>query len=275
MFVLFFIPSYKRPRLIVGLTLVPLLIMFNPILVSFLLQFTFPTVLWRFSYMFPVGVVIAMCCFITLENSALSRATKFFRLTPFGLLLFPIPHLDQFQFLRYPTLQSVNPGNSPANWDDLVKYISQKGEIKVLTDPVTGYVLSAMTKVRHEHNKFHETDVGSLRKYRYAPNTFLDYAIAARWFLIVNLRDGQPSANGRKSKHWPEDIMYVSRYYPTEMLEWLQIKNNASTENELVTTTDGIGKQLPAHMRLIWQKNNIWVFSLKRTYGEMEGRGLI
>ena len=126
-------------------------------------------------------------------------------------------------------MQSVNPGNSPANWDDLIKLIDQKGEIQVLTDPVTGYVLSAMTKVHHDHNKFHETDVGSLRKYRYAPNSFLDYAIEGGWFLIVNLRDGQPSANGRKSKHWPEDIMYVSRYYPAELLEWLQITNNSNT----------------------------------------------
>ena len=137
---------------------------------------------------------------------------------------------------------SVDQQKGAGLWKDLIHYLDKiPGQTEVLTDYVTNYVLT--TALRHEgipnpketwqkRVNFFDGDY---------EDKLLYYGVDDK-LLIVNLRDGDQSQNGRLSGHWPEDILSVSN--PNDLRSFLSSR--------------------PADFELMWEKDRIWVYKILR-----------
>lgn len=254
---LYFMPILRsyRTKIITALIFVPIVTMFSPTFTVFFLEWTLPSVLWRLAYMIPIGVVTALCIV-----SMITLLKKKFVLAMIGLAiiflqLVPFPGLENLQHTRYTSLSIIDKRNTPNHWADLIGFMSGHRDMNILSDPITGYVLTALTGVRHSHSKFHSTKVGDINKQRYGPNSFLDHAEEGDWMFVINLRDGVDSINGKRSGHWPRATTVVGNYYSDQLLEWLSIDRLHRTH---------LSSKLPSHFELAWHRDSIWVFLLKR-----------
>ncbi|MBO67039.1 MAG: hypothetical protein CL398_01890 [Acidiferrobacteraceae bacterium] len=254
---LYFIPTSRsyRTKIITVLIFVPLLAIFNPIFTEIFLQWTMPSVLWRLTYMVPIGVVAALCILSMIEQLKVKLVLALISLAIIFLQLVPFPGLEQLQHTRYTSLSIIDKRNTPRHWADLIEFMSERQGINILTDPVTGYMLGALTGVSHSHSKFHATKIGDINKSQYGPNSFVDHAKEGDWMFVVNLRDGIDSINGKRSGHWSRDISLVSNYYSDQLLNWLSIDRLYRTH---------LLSELPPHFELVWYQDSIWVFLLKQ-----------
>ena len=105
-----------------------------------------------------------------------------------------------------------------------------EGKQYILTDPVTGYIVSALTPHQTFRHKFYASEY--YQAFPFAFEDYSDFPLSRYrgWLLVVNLRDGGHSQAGEISGHWPEDILKVSEYYPSNLLQHLRMhKNNFET----------------------------------------------
>ena len=110
----------------------------------------------------------------------------------------------------------------------------------VLTDPITGYVVRALTKHAVFGFKFHEGPPFIPINYAgYGPTSFKGYE---SWLFIENKRDGSSSNNGEKSGHWPADVMRVSSNYSEGLTNFL--------------------KEPPQYFHLLWENDGIRIFEI-------------
>jgi len=260
---LFIVPIQFRIQLILALTIAPVIFMFNPLSAGWFLQHSEPTVLWRLSYMYPVGVVAAICLFSIVKWARVFSVLRLFMFAAIVLLLFPISLLREVQHHRWPTLVAVNEANSPMIWADLIDFFAVKGHVNVLTDPVTGYILSGLSPVAHAHRKFQEVEAGSLARENYSTESFLDHAKEGDWWIVVNLRDGAESNIGIRSGHWPYDIVKVRQHYSRNLLSWLKVDVVGNSNSSFTHDPANAGHERPTHLRLEWHEDRIWVFSLR------------
>ena len=157
-----------------------------------------------------------------------------------GTLVLPLSDDNSLRQLRYATLRGVAPSNDYRNWDDLIEELRVFRYRHVLTDPVTGYVITAMTKNRTFGFKFHGSgDLLNPNVPAYGSNSFEDYV---GWLLVLNLRNGGYSENGSQSGHWPGDALKTSKFYSAQLVEFL--------ENP------------PPHIQLIWESDSIKLFEI-------------
>ena len=226
------------PFLVAGM-LSPLFTVFNPFFVDLFLRHTTYITLWRFCYMIPLVFVAGYLFYKAMTRFRQSTLIgKFgYGLMVVGLiaLLFPI-QVGSFTvpYSRMQTLMPVKKENSPEHWADLLEYLRTlpKRE-QILTDPVTGYFVSALTKhhsprykffkLRYKHLSFDSYDDKPLAKYK-------------NWLVIVNLRDGGHSRTGELSRHWSADVLKVSRQYTPQLIAHL--KDNPNRFKELWSTQD-------------------------------------
>ncbi|MEK9943281.1 MAG: hypothetical protein VW771_12510, partial [Gammaproteobacteria bacterium] len=148
-----------RSPTVLALIATPLMTVFNPIFASLFSTFTLPSVLWRLFYMVPIGVLLASIV-VGLVYLSYSRVLKYGS----GAILlltasFPLPGMTFFQY-RVESLQATPRFNSPEIWGDLIHEVRELGRVNVLTVPVTGYVLSALSKAEHSLNIFCPTEFG-------------------------------------------------------------------------------------------------------------------
>ena len=209
--------------------------------------------------MTPIGVLAAICLFAQFDDWRSRKNIAF--IVCLLIALIPFRGLEQLQHLRYSTLSAIPKNNSSHIWNDLIQIIEEKGRVNLLTDPVTGYVLSGMTRANHSHSKFLETDEGNINKASYNSNSFYDYAREGEWLFIVNLRNGANNKNGQISGHWPLTVMKVSDYYSDELLSWLNIERPTSIDLE-GKERQSLKASYPPHFQLIWEHDHIKVFSL-------------
>ncbi len=213
-----------NPFLVAGM-LSPLFTVFNPLFVDLFLRHTTYITLWRFCYMIPLVFVAGYLfykAFTRFRGSTVVGKVGY-GLMVFGLvaLLFPI-QFGSFTvpYSRMQTLMPVKKENSPEHWADLLNYLrTLPNRELILTDPVTGYFVSALTKHHSPRYKFF--------KLRYKQFNFDSYenkplAKYKNWLIIVNLRDGGYSKTGELSRHWPADILKVSRRYKPELIAHLE-----------------------------------------------------
>jgi hypothetical protein len=202
--------------------------LFNPAFCAFFLKMTGAEVLWRLTYLVPFftigGFVIVNNVSNMLEKKYIKVnqgfAVALLLIVPFSVTVFDNGAMPILGDSKLWTLAPTATRNNHKHWDDLISRLNQiNGRKNILTDPITGYVLSATTKHSHARWKFHKIDYIEFNKPGYSKRSFEDYA---GWLLVVNRRDGDLSFTGRESGHWPVDIMQVSKHYEEEFLDFVR-----------------------------------------------------
>jgi hypothetical protein len=235
----------ERPTFFSVLFIVPIATIFNPVFVALFLYWSEQDVVWRISYMAPVGLCAVYIAYALFRRRVHSGSAK--SLINFGayclvlvLLIIPYSSTQALQQLRYSTLSHISDANDYRNWQDLIQELQKYRHRHVLTDPITGYIISAMTDNRTFGFKFHGTGgFLDLNVPDYGRNSFEDYI---GWLIVLNQRDGGFSSNGDQSGHWPGDTLMVSQFYSPKLVEFL------------VTP--------PPHIRKIWEGPLVKVFEV-------------
>ena len=198
---------------------------FNPLYVSLFLTMSSGEVLWRHAYLFPGALILTIEYARLLQIKKVERIIQRRRSKMWRFLFFTSPFLaimvasTGFALSidgKRMTFRAVPSETSHEQWGDLVHFLSKfPATTHLLTDPVTGYVLSGLTKVSHSRWKFHKVDYIEFNLPGYSPGNYDAYV---GWLLVVNQRDGGKSHLGEASGHWSREIMQVSRHYSPEFL---------------------------------------------------------
>ncbi|MDJ0957164.1 MAG: hypothetical protein QNI91_09915 [Arenicellales bacterium] len=233
-----------NPYVLMGMVS-PLFTVFNPVFVDIFLRVRDVHVLYRLGYMIPLHMAAACLIWYLLKDwpsqSAIRRGLTGALV---GLLVSTLFSFDgrfiHSQYSRIPTLAAVEENRSARHWKDLLDFLNTlEGRQLIYTDPVTGYLVTAFThhqslrykftKAYHRPLNFDSYDSLPLKQYRGG-------------LLVINLRDGGESETGRLSRHWPADILAVSRHYSEKLLEH-------------------VGSH-PSYFPLMWSSNDISVHQI-------------
>ena len=241
------INRYKKNLFILAGMLSPIVTILNPFFIDLFLRHYNSTTVWRLCYLIPVHFVAAdlfVHYIKTLrEYAALKKVGVSSIIVAMVVLLLPIENTwRKIHYSRFPTLGQSDEKLSQHYYQDLITNLeSLEHSYKVLTDPVTGYMVSAMTQHRSTRNKF-------FRDYRFKHFTLPDYSNSPlrkyrNHLLIVNKREKNLSRVGRLSEHWAENQWSnTDRYYPPRLLNHLS--NN------------------PSRFELLWSGNNVQVYKV-------------
>jgi hypothetical protein len=215
----------------------PLVTLFNPVFVDLFLRFSYPEVLWRFALMMPLGFAAALLVW-------LPQPARWQRWAVPALLLGLLWPLDPAPVRGWDTrlysVLPVSPANDHRQWADLYAYLRGQGKQNILTDPVTGYAVPGLTGRKYRGGyKYWPMPEYLLNRRQLQVADFDKYR---GWTLVVNLRDGEPSRNGRLSRHWPEDVLRVSQYYSPQFRKLLRSR--------------------PDRFRVLWGRDRIRVFEI-------------
>lgn len=204
----------KSTYLVAGM-LSPFVTVFNPIFTDFFLRYSWPEVLWRMCYMIPiafVGAYIAGTKLQTLRARHICiKVASAAWLLLLLILLFPVhSRYLNTNDSRIFTLRAVKKDNDYRIWGDMYRYLDTLKPTTIITDPVTGYTINALTDHRYPGYKFNGLGAPDLTK------TEIDKRFLTLYnnsILIINQRDGGYSRDGRISRHWDARILEVHRYY--------------------------------------------------------------
>ena len=245
-FVLWFQFFRRQPLLVAGM-LVPLFTIFNPLFVDLFIRIKDDHSLWRLCYLIPLYPVAGLFIVRFTDTMGTDRSEGFFQK---GLILAIVLALVILPFStglnRYVRLSNrpVAEANSYHLWQDLLDELNSytKSE-RILTDPVTGYVISALTPHHTFRYKFFASELYHAFPFVFEHYDDLPLGRYRGWLLVINKREGNNSRTGSISRHWPEDIMKVSKYYPENLLSHL--------------------KDNPELYELVWGQNRISVYRIR------------
>jgi hypothetical protein len=242
------IKSFKNNAYVMSAMLSPLFTVFNPFFVDLFLRYSVGDMLWRITYLLPLALVAAFVSVISIQfiyqGVIAKKVAGLFGLFLLSGLLFPLKttYFDN-QYSRLSTLKAVAKENSPAHWNDLIEYLQGiENEKIIITDPVTGYMVTSITRHRSYRYKFH-------RHWGYIEFNFDDYSKHPLdrykgYLFIINKRNGGFSESGRVSKHWSENILQLEEFYSSDKLD------------EYVSLN-------PDRFKLLWEKDRVWVYLIK------------
>ncbi len=226
------------PYLIMGM-LSPLLTVFNPLFVDLYLRFGYQHVLYRFTYMVPLHFVAVYGTYLLAQPLFRDKRYSIRTLLPMtlfaGLLivcLFPLQgrFIDApYSHARLNSLARIPENLTPLHWHDLIDYLRElETPQHILTDPVTGYMIGALTIHNAPRYKFTQRQHININHEDYSNNPLARYKGS---LLIINLRNGERSESGRLSGHWPQDILTISPYYSQQLRQ--HIADNPDRFSEL------------------------------------------
>jgi len=229
------IKRYLSNPFILAAMLSPIATFLNPFFVDLFLRHYNSTTLWRLCYLIPIHFVAADL-FVHYasqfrKKSFVTKLISTITLVAMVGLLLPIKNTWQgVHYSRFPTLERSDKTLSYPYYNDLISYLeSLEKPYQVLTDPMTGYVLSAMTKHTSYRRKF-------FRDYRFKSFTFQDYstnplAKYKGYLLVTNQRLHSTSRIGELSGHWRKDEwQQVHHYYPPQLTAHLKANPQRFTE---------------------------------------------
>ena len=140
-------------------------------------------------------------------------------------------------------MKKVSADNDHRVWQDLYAYLgTMDKKYNVLTDPVTGYTVRALTRHNYSGAKFHTIDWGGYQQLEFKSYTLKKYAKYDGWLFIINQRDGALSETGEVSRHWHAVQLQVHRYYPDDLV--------------------GFVKDHPAAFEELWARDGISVYKI-------------
>lgn len=216
---------FKGQSYIHAMMLLPIFTVFNPFFVDLFLHYTNEHVVWRLLYLLPIHFVAAYLTISFLSTilygSLMRKMLASFALIMIYLMLFPwnVGSIN-LPYSRIYTLDAVESENSPAHWQDLLAQMQTIDSAeKIITDPVTGYLLTALTKHINYRFKF----LPPIDDYAYIFDHYDQDSFnhQAGRLMIVNLRDGGMSQTGAISRHWPADVLKMKQYYPDNLLSFI------------------------------------------------------
>ena len=232
------------PYLLMGM-LSPLFTVFNPVFVDFFLRIRDVHVLYRLGYMIPLAMTGAcLVWFLLFKWRQRQLKRQCLAAVALAALVISLFNFDarfiHSEYSRIPTLLKVNTNQSAQHWHDLLAFLNTIEEPKkIYTDPVTGYVITALTHHRSDRYKFTETFHKPINFDGYDNLPLKPYRGG---LLVVNLRDGSYSQTGELSLHWPADILHLRRSYSEALLDHIQ-KN-------------------PADFPKLWSANDINIYQI-------------
>ena len=228
----------NKPLLICGL-LIPFVTVFNPIFVDVFLRIRGEDVLYRLLYAIPLSAVAAFivfesCCNLrehivsknnVSKTSILQSGIAMFSIIAITLSLVPFKSATSLtQYNRLADMLPVERQQSLRHWQDLSKQLAElPPQDNVLTDPLTGYIITATTKSIAKRYKFttaQHLDLNSLDLTSSKTNPF---AAFQGHYLVINLRDGANSKQGELSQHWSPTVLNVSNYYSQALLDHIRV----------------------------------------------------
>lgn len=229
----------------------PFFTVFNPFFVDLFLRHSYSLLLWRMSFLVPLHLAAAYLFVLAVQyiqqGGYLKKAYGLISIILLITTLFPFKTLYiENTYSRMPTLQAVPAANSPEYWGDLIEYLDGiDDEKKIITDPVTGYMITAMTKHVSSRAKFHRKYKGYI-KFNYEDYSGHPFDRYRGYLFVINKRNGNLSENGRIARHWPENILQVGSYYYSEGFEDYVQSN-------------------PGRFRLLWEQDKIRVYLIGGT----------
>jgi hypothetical protein len=214
LFALRFRAFRDNPYVVAGM-LSPLLTVFNPVFTDFFLRYSWPDVLWRLCYVIPLPFVggyflVRALCWLKAGPGTRRVAGGVVAALLVGLVWPVHAKYIEAPFSRLYSIVPVSRQHDYRKWSDLYAYLNSLAPTGVVTDPVTGYTVKALTQQDYPGYKWHGTDRIDLGREAYEPADFKRFD---GWLLVVNKRNGTPSRTGALSRHWPRDVMMVSKYY--------------------------------------------------------------
>lgn len=227
------------PYLVAGMAM-PILTVFNPVFTDLFLRFSWPEVLWRMCYMIPLPFVGGYFLVRSLTGAfrtpgALPRIGHLAIAAALVGLLLPI----QTTYFNSPyskiyTLAPVAAVNDHRNWRDLLQFLDTLERARIVTDPVTGYVIKGLTAHSYSGHKFHAVRTMRVDRDSYATIYFRD---KRGGLVVINMRDGAESDTGRYGRHWPADILKVSGHYSAAFRDFVTERSDLF---DLLWEGDGI-----------------------------------
>lgn len=248
-YLLFFLNfnRYRNNLFILAGMLSPIFTILNPFFIDLFLRHYSSTTVWRLSYLIPIHFV-AGDLFIHYiktfrERSSLKKVVVSLLLIAMIGLLLPIGNTwKKLHYSRFPSLAQSNEQLSHTNFEDLINaLVSIEPKHKILTDPMTGYMISALTKHTSSRQKF-------FRSRNFKHFTFLDYSDKPlrkykNYLLIVNKREAIRSRIGKLSGHWTDkQWLSIESYYTPALLAHLG--NNQG------------------QFELLWSQNDIQIYKI-------------
>ena len=220
----FNIKKFRNNAFLMAGMMSPFFTVFNPFFTDLFLRHSWGDMLWRMTFLMPIHLVGAYLLVSSIQyiqqGGNLKKAYGI--VTALLLIVFLMPVKTTFlesPYSRVLTLKPVRVENSPEHWSDLIEYLNSIDDKKrIITDPVTGYMLTALTKHTSSRAKFHRKGHGYI-EYNfddYSNNPFDRYK---GYLFIINKRNGGMSKAGRIARHWPENILQVENFYFSENLE--------------------------------------------------------
>jgi len=243
------INKFRNNAFLMAGMLSPFFTVFNPFFTDLFLRHSWGEMLWRMSFLVPLQLVGAYLFVISVQymwaGSYLKKIYGVLVIAILITLLFPFKTtFIENKYSRILTLKAVPVENSPGQWGDLIEYLNSIEKEKwIITDPVTGYLVTAMTRHFSPRKKFHRVWGGYIEYNSddYSNNPFDRYV---GYLFIINKRNGGMSKTGRVAKHWPEGILQIEKYYYSDKLDDY-IRSN------------------PGRFRMLWQKDKIRVYSIE------------
>lgn len=224
---LFHWKRYKYNLFLLAGMLSPIFTILNPFFVDLFLRLDDSTTLWRLCYLIPIHFIAGdLLVHYVQKLWEKDLKIKLYSATVIALvfvLLLPISNTAKdLHFSRFPTLASSEVSISYTGYVDLISYLDALDtHYQVLTDPVTGYLISGLTKHHSERRKF-------FRNHKFKSFSYHDYSSLPldkyrNHLLVVNQRKASNSRIGLLSKHWRKDEWKeIRHYYPPELLDHLE-----------------------------------------------------
>ena len=236
----------SKPLLCCGL-LIPFVTVLNPLFTDVFLRLRGEDTLYRLLYAVPLSAVAAyiitfhLNVFLTSYSKKRITALIIISILVLGLIPFQSSSLLS-QHNRIDDVLPVPKKQSLRHWQDLSHELQTYPEkFNILTDSVTGYIITATTHSINRRYKFTQAQHIDINTLSFnSSNPFSNYK---NQYLIINLRNGQISDHGKLSQHWPEDILNVSTYYSKALLHFI--------------------KQNPEEFSKLWEKNGITIYLIK------------
>ncbi len=228
LYIVFYKKYFTNQSFLLASMLIPVLTVFNPFFTDFFLRIGYSDVLWRFLYMLPLYFVAARLttalCFAT--EKIIRRFINILIVLLMFVLLLPINFGSvNLPYSRIYSLGQPHHQAQPSYWQDLLDYLQGLPEKEVIiTDPVTGYMITALTKHENRRYKFYTRRI-------YDPYIFDDYTDHplkkyAGKLLIINQRKGISTKTAKIARHWNPHTLKLTEYYNDKLLKHIEEETN-------------------------------------------------
>ena len=244
-YVLVYRRLFTNQPVILAAMLIPLITVFNPYFNNLFLRIAGSDVLWRFLYMLPLYLVAARIvtglCFDT-NHSMLKIGINYVLSALVFILLLPIStSAINLPYSRIYSLSEVHSQARPAHWQDMLDFLQTLPDKEtIISDPVTGYLISAWTKHQHRRYKFYY-------KWMLDPYEFDNYSdhplkkYSGKLF-IVNQRKGMSTATAKIARHWNPHNLKLTDFYKQALIDHIN--------------------EEPVHFELLWQADQIKIYRI-------------